>query len=224
MTPPPYPRVAHLVAGRGTRDDVVLGPADRRELLGGPVVLEEKLDGANVALWIEEGVVQVALRSGVGAADRAGQLGPLRAWVAERSDDLRSLLVDGIALYGEWMLLTHSVAYDELPAYLVALDLWTPSAGFMSVDERNRCCELVGLPVPPECWRGTPLTVEGVEAHFAQSEFGSEQAEGLVIRAIDGRLPRLAKLLNPQFSRVDDAAWRSGRPRNRLSGHDGSWH
>jgi hypothetical protein len=78
--PPPYPRVAHLVPGRGSSDDINLNAGEVAALLASEVVVEEKLDGANVVLWLEdEGRIQCALRSGPGSMDRAGQLGPLRA-------------------------------------------------------------------------------------------------------------------------------------------------
>ena len=138
--PPPYPRIPHLVGGRGTEDDLVLAARAVASLLGEPVLVEEKVDGANVVLWTEGGRVEVALRSGPGAMDRAGQLGPLRAWAAEHDDMLRQVLVDGTALYAEWLLLTHSSSYDRLPSYLVALDLWRPSTGFLTVGERDSAC------------------------------------------------------------------------------------
>ncbi len=225
MTPPPaYPRVAHLVGGRGTRDDLVLGQGDREAVLGGPVAIEEKLDGANVVMWVCDHVVQVALRSGVAASDRAGQLGPLRAWVGEHADELRSLLGNGEALYAEWLLLTHSMAYDRLPAYLMAIDLWHHQGGFAGVDERNRRCDAAGIARAPGRWRGTPGTVELIEAQFGPSAVGSDDVEGLVIRTLDGGAPRLAKLLRPGFERIDDEAWASGRPRNQLVDREASWH
>jgi len=67
-----------LVSGRGTADDLVLAAPAVASLLGSPVLVEEKVDGANVVLWMEDGRVEAALRSGPGAMDRAGQLGPLR--------------------------------------------------------------------------------------------------------------------------------------------------
>jgi len=222
--PPPYPRVAQLIGGRGTRDDLVLGDGDRRAMLGGPVVIEEKLDGANVVLWVNDHEVRVVLRSGEGASDRAGQLGPLRAWAAEHGDQLRSLLADGSALYAEWMLLTHSVGYDQLPAYVVAIDLWHPASGFALVTERNLRCDAAGIAHVPEVWKGTPHSVDVVETKFGRSAFGHEPAEGLVVRSAEGREPRLAKLLRPGFDRIDDDAWASGRPRNQLKDREASWH
>ena len=222
--PPAYPRIPHLVGGRGTRDDIVLGPSEVAALLSQPVVVEEKLDGANVAVWVDAGQVTCALRSGPGAMDRAGQLGPLRAWLARHDEAIRSVVDGGAGLYAEWLLLTHTVAYDLLPDYLVALDLWRPESGFASVDERNRACLAAGLPTPPELWRGVAGRVEAVEGVLGRSAWGSEPMEGVVVRTLDGRPTQLAKVLRGDFDHLDDEGWRRGRrPRNRLADQEASW-
>lgn len=221
-TPPPYPRVGHLVPGRGTRDDVALDAAAVQAFLGREVVVEEKLDGANVSLWLEDGVVACGLRSGVDAMDRAGQLGPLRAWVAQHDEALRRALAEDRAIYAEWLLLSHSVGYDRLPSYLVVLDLWR-AEGFATPQQRNEVCAAAGLPVPPEVWRGVPGSVAAVEKLLGPSSFGPGPMEGLVVRTVDGGRPRLAKLLRPGFDQLDDAEWRRGRPHNRLQDAEASW-
>jgi hypothetical protein len=221
--PPPYPRMAHLVGGRGTDDDLVLGPAETIALLAEPVVVEEKLDGANVAVWMDDGRVVCALRSGVGAMDRAGQLGPLRAWLAEHDEAVRAVAVAGVAVYAEWLLLTHSVAYDRLPAYLVVLDLWREGAGFAGVDDRDGACRAAGLATPPELWRGAPRRGEVVEKLLGPSSVGHEPMEGVVVRSL-GDPHRRAKVLRAGFHRLDDEGWGRGRrPRNRLADQEASW-
>lgn len=222
MNPAPYPRVGHLIPGRGSRDDVDLDATAVAELVNAEVILEEKLDGANVSLWLEGGVVTCALRSGPGAMDRAGQLGPLRAWIAQHDEAVRVVLADYDAVYAEWLLLSHAVRYDRLPSYLVVLDLWRAD-GFATPDERDRACASAGHPVPPEVWRGVPSSVAAIEARLGPSAFGPEPMEGLVVRTADGRLPRVAKLLRGGFAPLDDAAWRGGRPHNSLSGAEASW-
>lgn len=220
--PPPYPRIPHLVAGRGTDDDLVLAPTGIAALLGAPVLVEEKVDGANVTLWMENDRVEAALRSGPGAMDRAGQLGPLRAWAAEHDAALREVLSDDRVLYAEWMLLTHSSPYDRLPAYLVALDLWTPSAGFRIAAERDALCAGAGLVTPPHLWTGVAGTVADVERLLGPSAWGSGPAEGLVVRSLADPAVR-AKLVPAGFRRLGDDEWRAGRPRNRLA-EGVSWH
>lgn len=218
MTAPvAYPRLPHLVAGRGDDDDRVLAPAEVSTLLRRPVVVEEKLDGANVMLWVEDGRPQCSLRSGPGSADRAGQLGPLRAWVAERGDQLRALLGDGTTLYGEWLWVTHTVAYDRLRSYLVGLDVRRADGSFLTVDKRNAACTAAGVDTPPELYRGVPRRVEAIENLLGPSRYGSLPAEGVVIRSLDGSEPRAAKLLRPGFERLADDAWARGRPRNTLA-------
>lgn len=221
--PPPYPRVPHIVAGRGTRDDRILQREEADALLRRPAVVEEKLDGANVVAWLESGRVECALRSGTGAQDRGGQLGPLRAWIAERSDQLRDLLA-GRALYAEWLLTAHGVRYDALPAYLVGLDLWSETSGFVGLDTRNELLSRAGLVGPPELHRGTIGSIDRLEELLGPSRVGSEQMEGAVVRALDGRKPRIAKLLRADFSPATDASWRRGRPRNLLRDRELSWH
>lgn len=224
--PPTYPRIAHLAPGRGTKDDQVLSEGDRARLLGAPVAVEEKLDGANVVLWLDDHVMRCALRSGPEGADRARQLGPLRAWMAERTDALTSLLSgEPAAIYAEWLLFAHTIAYDRLPSYLVVLDLRRPDETFLAVDERNRLCDRHGLIHPPELWRGTPGSVEAVESHLGPSRVGSFDSEGLVVRALDEDAdPRLAKVWRPGFAPLPDSAWQGGRPRNQLADAEASWH
>jgi ATP-dependent RNA circularization protein (DNA/RNA ligase family) len=223
MYPPRYLRVPHLVPGRGTSDDLLLQPEQVATLLAQEIVVEEKLDGANVVVWCERHRVECALRAGPGAADRAGQLGPLKAWAAERTDILRQLLVSDLALYGEWLYLTHTVAYDRLPSYFVALDLRRPDGSFLTVDERTAACESAGVAVPPELWRGTARGLGDIEGLLGMSRYGPAPAEGIVVRTVDGSEPRVAKLLRKQFNRLPDDAWAAGRPRNRLADGEAAW-
>jgi RNA ligase len=222
--PLPYPRIAHLVAGRGAGDDRVLEAGQLRELLGKRIVVEEKLDGANVVLWSAHHRVECSLRSGPGAMDRAGQLGRLRAWIAERTDALRELLADGSFLYAEWLYLTHTVRYTSLPDYFVALDLRRSNGSFLTPDERTEACSMVGLQVPPELWRGVAGGMTVIEALLGQSRWAAEPAEGLIIRTVDGSEPRIAKLLRPGFHPLKDREWKKTRPRNVLADREASWH
>jgi len=210
--PPPYPRIAHLVPGRGgTGDDRVLPPGRLASFLERPVLVEEKLDGANVMLWLEDDVVRSSLRAGPGALDRAGQLGALRAWVGPRSDQLRALLSGELVLYAEWLHRTHSIRYDRLPSYLIGLDLRSAGGRFLGPGERDERFDQAGIDPPPELARGVTRSVADLDALAGLSRFGHEAMEGVVVRSLDGTEPRIAKLLRAGFVRVADHAWGSGR-------------
>lgn len=216
--PPPYPRVPHMPPASGaSRDDLVLGAGAARTMLTEPVFVEEKLDGANVMLWRDEAGIQAATRAGPGGRDRAGQLGPLRAWVAQRTEDLGAMLANGSVLYAEWLWLHHSVRYDAMPETLIALDLFSHAGGFAPVDDRNRACSQAGLRTPPPLFHGLLLTRERLDGLLTTSKFGQAPAEGLVIRlAVPRPGLRLAKVVAPHFSRRPDSSWSASRERNVL--------
>lgn len=200
--PPPYPRTPYLwVPGVVGKLDSVVPASDIGSWLESDVVVEEKLDGANVAIWVEDGVPRVASRGGPDAMDRAGQLGPLRAWVGRHLDQLAAVCADAWALYGEWLWLRHTVSYDALPEPLVVLDLYRPDVGFAShTDRRTRIVE-AGLTPPPMLFNGVLGTREAVVDLMGLSRFGHEPMEGVVLRR--GATER-CKVVRPGFVRAGD--------------------
>jgi atypical dual specificity phosphatase len=203
---------------------MVLEDAAAASLLKRACMVEEKLDGANVVIWAEDGKVHCALRSGVGSNDRAGQLGPLRAWLSRAGPPLTELVLGGPVVYGEWMWFTHTVPYDRLPSLLIGLDVWTRSGGFLVPDDRVRVVSSAGIPAPPELFRGEPGSIERLESLMGHSAWGPGPMEGIVVRALDGAEPRAAKLLRPGWRAIGDEEWVRGRPRNRVAVGERSWH
>lgn len=181
------------------------------------MVVEEKLDGANVSIWWDCGL-QIASRGGVGSQDRGNQLGRLRAWVAERATHLEPLLADGQVLYAEWLWVRHGVAYDRLPDWLVALDLWHPDRGFATLADRDSRCSHAALRVPPRLFSGVLHDQQTLLGLLDTSRFGSGPAEGLVLRTTDGRR---CKVVAPGFVRRDDDAWSGPQEHNALHGGQG---
>lgn len=196
-------------------DDVALSPRETDALLGRPVVVEEKLDGANVVVWMDAGVPRVATRGGAGAADRAGILGPVRAWLMERADALRDALGEHHAVYAEWLLRRHAVPYTRLPAPLVGFDvLDRRTAEFEPMTERDRILETAGLPVVPCLFSGRLGSVADLRSLHGRSRFGDNRAEGLVLRA-DGHPRAIAKDIDPRWADAGAAPW-SPDPRSNI--------
>ena len=216
-TPPPYPRVPHLVGDRADPGDTVLDRATLGAVLQEPVLVEEKLDGANVMVWAEGGGLQCSLRSGPGSRDRAGQLGPLRAWLAGRGAGIGAGLDDGVVLYGEWVWFTHTVAYDRLPSPLVGFDVWREDTGFAVPDERNVVLRDTVVSIPRELFRGVVGALERLESMVGPAAWGPGPMEGVVVRTLDGSPPRVSKLVRPGWRVIGDDEWARGRPRNTVS-------
>lgn len=191
----------------------------RERLLGGSVHVEEKLDGANMSFALRESRVEVATRGGLGAIDRGDHLGRARAWAAERSDDLRSLLADGCILYGEWLLTRHGVGYDSLPDLLVGFDLFDPKTGWIPVRDRDERLHRAGVAVPYVLGEFDGVDLGAVDELMGPSAFGAPRVEGLIVRALDARgdVPRLAKRMAEGVPRVTDEAFERAREQNRVA-------
>jgi hypothetical protein len=196
-----------------------LTPSQARPFFEEEVVMEEKLDGANVTLWLDANrIVQAATRGGTGALDRAGQLGPLRAWIGARADNLRDLLEGNWVLYGEWLWLSHGTAYRRLPDWLIGLDLWHSEIGFATLTRRNRRLSGAGIARPPEVARGILRAASDLDVLMDRSAFGDEQPEGMMVRRFHApeSEQRIAKAIGSGYARRTDEEWR--RPvRNALA-------
>ncbi len=182
--PPAFPRIPHLVEPEGgARDDLVLTSEVLESFLARPSIVEEKLDGANVSVQLDElGRPVARTRSGKTSGDRGGQLGRLKAWAAERLPQLQAVLADCDALYAEWLFRSHSLRYDRLPDLLVVLDLWRAGGGFLGAAERDARCRAAGLVTPPVLFTGVLGNLDALRHLHGRSRFGSELAEGLVVR------------------------------------------
>lgn len=210
--PRPFPRIGRLVqAPTCTSNDRVVDASLRGRLLSEPVVVEEKLDGANVSIWLDAyGWPDAALRSGRTRADRGGHLRRIRPWLDHHAARVQELLHDGETLYAEWLLRTHTVRYAALPSHLIALDIGLADGSFATPAERDERCARAGVSLPPVVFRGILGTTERLAALHSQSAFGPQPAEGLVVRLVNSTDPLdRAKWIAPGFQQRTDESWAS---------------
>src|SRR5690606_6231534 len=137
-----FPRTPHLVwlGADAPGDDKLLAPDEADGLLSHEVIVEEKVDGTNIGLSVDEDDMVRVQRRGENVSLDAPhpQFKPLRHWLAMH----RLPLVEGLGrtriLFGEWCYARHSVQYDRLPDWFVAFDVFDRAAGrFWSVERRN---------------------------------------------------------------------------------------
>jgi hypothetical protein len=199
-------------------DDRVLPLSRTEALLQTDLIVEEKLDGFNIAIardaydWPKP-----YARSGKTEADRGGQLGRIRAFMGAEQPALDALLESWPVVYAEWLMRQHSVVYDALPSWLVVLDLWSPSEGFAGASARDLLCKEVGLCTPPRLYVGAIRNIATLETLVLRSQFGSGPAEGVVLREPLVGAPPSAKWLSPSFRRRSDHELsRAGKNQLRL--------
>lgn len=207
-----FPRTPHLAwLGDGKpRDDKVLAPADARELLAHDVTVEEKVDGANVGVSVDDGGALRAQNRGSYLHGEAShpQFRPLFRWLGARRDALVGALSPHLILFGEWCYAVHSVRYTDLPDWFLAFDVYDRrTKSFWSASRRDALAKRLDLELVPRIAAGR-FDVAGLHRLLGQSRLGTGPAEGLYIRRDEGeRLVGRAKLVRPEFVQKIDAHW-----------------
>jgi ATP-dependent RNA circularization protein (DNA/RNA ligase family) len=213
-----FPHTPHLSwLGSGTpRDDKVLTSAEADALLADEVVVEEKLDGANVGISLgPDGALRFQNRGQYLHPPYVGQFQRLDAWTAQHQDRLCGALTDDHQLlFGEWCAARHSVQYDRLPDWFIVFDLFDRRENkFASTRRRDVFAERVGLAVVSELQRGrTTLAALKLRLIQERSRYRTGPVEGFVIRreTVDWLTAR-AKLVHPDFVQSIGEHWRRRR-------------
>lgn len=209
-----FPHTPHLVwLGAGeSRDDKVFSAAEAQDLLTAEVVVEEKLDGANLGFSLApDGDLRVQNRGQYLAEPHAGQFARMPAWLAQHGDALRSVLTPNIILFGEWCAARHSLDYATLPDWLLVFDVYDRGAGrFWSSPRRNALAASIGLATVPKLVSEKVTLTELTQlVAVTPSRYRHGLLEGVVIRreSVDWCEAR-AKLVRADFIQAIDTHWR----------------
>ena len=217
-----FPSTPHLVwlSEGGVRDDKVMTREEASDFLTGAVVVEEKVDGANLGIsFDDERGIRLQNRGNWLEGKLTGQWEQLRGWVAEHEAALSRALPKWNILFGEWCYAVHSIRYDRLPDWFLAFDVYDRAASrFWSSERRNALLAEVRMATVPEITRGA-FTVDELSSLLdAPSTLHSGLREGLYLRREDRDwLVARAKLVRPGFSQAIAEHWsRKRMVRNRV--------
>ena len=209
-----FPHTPHLAwLGQGSpRDDKVMSPTEVAALLADEVVVEEKLDGANLGLSLApDGSLRAQNRGHYLAEPHAGQFARLPAWLAQHGDALHSVLAPNLILFGEWCAARHSLDYATLPDWFLLFDVYDRSAGlFWSRSRRNALASSAGLTTVPQVLHGkTTVTALKQLVTTQPSRYRAGPLEGVVVRRESPEwCEARAKLVRPDFTQAIDTHWR----------------
>lgn len=208
---PHTPHLAWLAVG-APRDDKVLSSQEVAALLAGDVVVEEKLDGANLGISLDtKGQLRSQNRGQYLSEPHAGQFSRLPAWLAQHREALYSVLTHDLILFGEWCAARHSLDYAALPDWFLLFDVYDRSVGrFWSTSRRNILAHNTGLLTVPQVMHGKftlaelKTVVMDTPSHYRQGAL-----EGVVIRSESADwCENRAKLVRPDFTQSIETHWR----------------
>ena len=207
-----FPHTPHLLwLGEGTpREDKIMAPDEVTDFLDDALIVEEKVDGANLGLSLgPDGRVRAQSRGNYLAPGRShAQWNPLWPWLAERRAALEEGLRGGLVLYGEWCYARHTVPYDALPDWFLGFDVLEVDAKlFWSVDRRNPHLAECGIQPIPEVRRGK-FALKQIPSLLGNSAVGHVPAEGIYFRREqDDHLLARAKVVSAVFKQQIEEHW-----------------
>ena len=209
-----YPHTPHLIwlGNAPPRDDKVLLPVEASALLSGLVIVEEKLDGANLGISVgDDGRLRFQNRGQYLSAPYAAQFSRLNAWAAQHGHSLLPLLQPGLIVFGEWLAARHSILYGSLPDWFAAFDIYDGVAErFWCASRRDALIGKAGLSAVPMLSQGR-MTLSALITLVTGggSRFGADALEGVVVRR-DGEQFNCgrAKVVRPGFVQDIGDHWR----------------
>lgn len=183
-----YGSIPHLVGSRrgprdyGVNDGQQRICCERARDKNDEILVQEKLDGANVGVALKGGEILALTRSGTLARESDFAQHRLFAeWVKTNEPRFAAVLREGERIAGEWLALAHGTIYDLPHEPFVAFDLMV-GAERATYDEFIE--RLNGAFVTPRLLhRGAPLPVEDALKLLEPSSHGARGlAEGAVWR------------------------------------------
>lgn len=153
-----YPRTYHIEGSRFQPGDEDLDSVPFSAIYDRPLIIEEKVDGANAAIsFAPDGQMLLQSRGHfLTGGPREKHFNLFKQWAFSLSTVLREVLKNRYIIYGEWLYAKHTVFYDLLPHYFMEYDvLDLENNQFLSTEARRQL--LAGLPLV-----SVPVLFEGV--------------------------------------------------------------
>lgn len=221
-----FPHTPHLAwLGKGEpRDDKVLSHAEAASLLSGPIVVEEKLDGANLGVSLDAaGNLRLQNRGQYLQPPYQGQFARVAAWLQVHADALFDALTPELVIFGEWCAARHSLSYDQLPDWWLVFDVYDRTAGqFWCVERRNALVTSHGMTTVPALARSRFALQDLVTlVNNRPSSYRDGALEGIVVRSEDAHWTSArAKLVRADFVQQIGEHWRTRALEwNQLAAH-----
>lgn len=218
-----FPSTPHvsLLPGVDVRADKVLSGKKREAFLSDEIIVEEKVDGANLGISFDANAnLRLQNRGQWLTPPFRGQWKPLGGWLQQNAERLFDALGSNRILFGEWCYAQHSVHYDRLPDWFLGIDVWDCNEKrFWAVDRRDALLREAGLEAVGVLGHGR-FPFGDLEGMLGDSFYGDVLAEGLYLRREEnGFLTARAKLVRPSFVQSIGTHWsKAGVSPNELHG------
>lgn len=183
-----YPRTPHLKGSRLQKGDEDLKKVDFGEILNKNIVIEEKVDGANVGISFLNGG-DLALQSRghfLRGGAREIHYDLFKKWANSAINELFDILGTQYIMYGEWMQQKHKIYYDALPDYFLEFDIYDKKNKlFLDTPSRKKMLENSCIKSVPVLASGKFSSEKQILSYLGRSLYISDDAIGNLIKEIN---------------------------------------
>jgi len=207
-----FPSTPYLTANKNQilRSDKLMTIEEKDDFLSHHIIIEEKIDGANLGISFDsDGNVKVQNRGEYLNKPYLGQWKKLSEWLSCKEDKLFDCLGTEYILFGEWCYASHSLAYQKLPDWYIAFDVYDKkNQKFLSVQRRNHLLENCNIVVVPKITEGKFSLVELANFMEQKSLFTDGKIEGIYLRYDEQRwLKKRGKMVRSGFIQNISEHW-----------------
>ncbi len=169
-----YPKTPHIEGSKMQKGDEDLSKIPFSKIKDKFLVIEEKVDGANVAVsFSDSGKLLLQSRGHFltgGAREKHYDL--FKIWASQRLSMLYEILKSRYIMYGEWLYVKHKIYYDSLPDYFLEFDIFDKEKGeFLSTDKRQSLLKDANISSVPVLASGKFNKIEDILKHLKNSQF-----------------------------------------------------
>ena len=194
-----YPRTHHIEGSGVQHGDEDLGVIPYRTLKDKYLVVEEKMDGANTAISVDE-YGQLLLQSRghfLTGGPREQQFHLFKTWASCYTMELQQALEDRYIMYGEWLYAKHTVFYTDLPHYFMEFDILDKTSGeFLSTARRREFLQQLPFVVSVKVLHeGFVPTMQQLTAMITHSHFINQQPAEVLRQLCESRQLNVARAL-----------------------------
>jgi len=204
-----YPKIRHLPGSKMSRGDKRLSEEEVGLLSSVSVHISEKVDGAIVAIGMEDGIPQLFKRGGLVGEGEHEQFTEFKSWVYAHMENVLEI-PSGWRVYGEWLSVRHTVSYDMLPDYFLAFDIMSLD-GFLSYCQVEELLHCWGFLMPVRYEIGVD-SIDSFVSDTLSAYSTTDIMEGVVVRDLENTLR--GKWVRENF--IQGEHWSSTVPKRNL--------
>lgn len=208
-----FPRTPHLfvVSGLDIRDDKVLPEPEYQLFLNNNIIIEEKVDGANVGISLsKKGDLLIQNRGNYILPGNHPQFNLIWDWAYSRISLLTEHVANDFIVFGEWCYAKHSILYTSLPDWFLGFDIYDKkNKVFLNSELRNHILKKVNIKIIPTLGKGKYSRTDLEKLlNRSKSNFYLGPVEGIYLRYEDSeKLLKRAKIVRKNFIQDIDIHW-----------------